>query len=252
MPNPILKQAVVIGAGMGGLTAAKAVAAHFEKVIVFDRDALPDAPEPRPGDAAGAAYAWAPSGRLPRARASVSRHRARSRRGRRRSDARSPRYTLRGSGFRSSSAPRLRFRSIRPVAPRAGARLPSPGRTGAQYRVQTAHARTELIASSDNRGAAGVRFEDTRGKPGSLAADLVVDASGRASPTLRFLEAIGSAKPAAIEIGIDQAYATAVFEKPEDAPTDWLLRGAPPTPPGSSRLGSSCPWRIDDGASRFA
>ena len=41
MPNPILKQAVVVGAGMGGLTAEKAVAPHFERVIVFDRDALP-------------------------------------------------------------------------------------------------------------------------------------------------------------------------------------------------------------------
>src|SRR5258708_12093838 len=49
MPNPILKQAVVVGAGMGGLAAAKAVAPHFEKVIVFDRDALPDEPAPRPG-----------------------------------------------------------------------------------------------------------------------------------------------------------------------------------------------------------
>src|SRR5580658_9919572 len=49
MPNPILKQAVVIGAGMGGLAAAKAVAPHFEKVIVFERDALPDAPAARPG-----------------------------------------------------------------------------------------------------------------------------------------------------------------------------------------------------------
>src|ERR1700687_3146060 len=49
MSNPILKQAVVIGAGMGGLAAAKAVAPHFEEVIVFDRDALPDAPEQRPG-----------------------------------------------------------------------------------------------------------------------------------------------------------------------------------------------------------
>ena len=47
--NPILKQAVVVGAGMGGLAAAKAVAAHFEKVIVFDRDALPDEPAPRAG-----------------------------------------------------------------------------------------------------------------------------------------------------------------------------------------------------------
>ena len=49
MSNPILKQAVVIGAGMGGLAAAKAVAPHFEKVTVFDRDALPDVPAPRFG-----------------------------------------------------------------------------------------------------------------------------------------------------------------------------------------------------------
>ncbi len=100
---------------------------------------------------------------------------------------------------------------------------------------------TELTASPDNDGVAGVRFEDTRGTPGSLAADLVVDASGRASPTLRFLEAIGSAKPPAIEIGIDQAYATAVFENPEDAPTDWLFVLHVPTPPGSSRLGIIMP-----------
>src|SRR5258705_12443996 len=57
----------------------------------------------------------------------------------------------------------------------------------------------------------------------------------------RFLEAIGSAKPAAIEIGIDQAYATAVFEKPEDAPTDWLGVVHAPTPPGSSRFGILLP-----------
>jgi len=100
---------------------------------------------------------------------------------------------------------------------------------------------TELTASPDNGGVAGVRFEDARGMRGSLAADLVVDASGRASPTLRFLEAIGSAKPAEIEIGIDQAYATAVFEKPEDAPTDWLGVVHAPTPPGSSRFGILLP-----------
>ena len=49
MSNPILKQAVIIGAGMDGLAAAKAVAPHFENVIAFDRDALPDVPAPRSG-----------------------------------------------------------------------------------------------------------------------------------------------------------------------------------------------------------
>ena len=49
MSNPIAKQAVVIGAGMGGLAAVKAVAPHFDNVIVFERDALPDVPSPRVG-----------------------------------------------------------------------------------------------------------------------------------------------------------------------------------------------------------
>jgi 2-polyprenyl-6-methoxyphenol hydroxylase-like FAD-dependent oxidoreductase len=55
------------------------------------------------------------------------------------------------------------------------------------------------------------------------------------------LEAIGSAKPPTIEIGIDQAYATAIFEKPEDAPTDWLFMLHVPAPPVSSRLGIIAP-----------
>ena len=49
MRNPILKHAIVVGAGMAGLAAAKAIAPHFEKVTVFDRDSLPDAPAPRSG-----------------------------------------------------------------------------------------------------------------------------------------------------------------------------------------------------------
>src|SRR6266540_3724827 len=41
VPTPIGKQAVVVGAGMGGLTAAGALADHFEQVIVLERDTLP-------------------------------------------------------------------------------------------------------------------------------------------------------------------------------------------------------------------
>ena len=49
MASAIGKQAVVIGAGVGGLAAAKAVAPFFEKVVVLDRDTLPDGPGPRVG-----------------------------------------------------------------------------------------------------------------------------------------------------------------------------------------------------------
>jgi 2-polyprenyl-6-methoxyphenol hydroxylase-like FAD-dependent oxidoreductase len=41
--------AIVIGASMGGLLAARAVAEHYDRVTVIERDELPEAPEPRKG-----------------------------------------------------------------------------------------------------------------------------------------------------------------------------------------------------------
>jgi 2-polyprenyl-6-methoxyphenol hydroxylase-like FAD-dependent oxidoreductase len=235
MSNPILKQAAVIGAGMGGLAAAKAVAPHFEKVIVFECDSLPDEPAPR----AGTPQARHTHGLL------AGGHRA--------LDRLFPGIEL---DFIAAGAVRMRFRRdtryevpgfdpfpqrdlgldqfllSRPALELVCRRWVERERN-IEFRPRMRV--TELTASPDNRGVAGVRFEDTRGTLRSLAADLVVDASGRASPTLRFLEAISSAKPAQIEIGVDQAYATAIFEMPDDAPADWLGVLHQPTPPGSSR-----------------
>lgn len=45
---------VVIGAGIGGLLAAAAVAGRYHQVIVLDRDQLPDTPAPRKGAPQGA------------------------------------------------------------------------------------------------------------------------------------------------------------------------------------------------------
>jgi 2-polyprenyl-6-methoxyphenol hydroxylase-like FAD-dependent oxidoreductase len=241
MLNSILKQAVVIGAGMGGLAAAKAVAPHFEKVIVFDRDALPDAPAPRPGTPqarhthgllAGGCRALErlfPGLELDLVEAGAVRYRVR----------RDMRFEV--PGFDPLPQRDLGFDQFglsRPALERV-CRRRVEREPNIEFRPRS-HV-TEVIASRDNRGVAGVRFEDTRGTPGSLAADLVVDASGRASPTLRFLEAIGSATPPTIVIGIDQAYATTIFETPEDAPTDWLFVVHAPTPPDSSRLGIIVP-----------
>src|ERR1700757_1441302 len=39
--NHIGRQAVVVGAGMAGLTAARVLADYFERVIVLERDTLP-------------------------------------------------------------------------------------------------------------------------------------------------------------------------------------------------------------------
>jgi NAD(P)-dependent dehydrogenase (short-subunit alcohol dehydrogenase family) len=43
------KSAVVIGAGMAGLAAARVLAERFGQVVVVDRDHLPDSAQPRRG-----------------------------------------------------------------------------------------------------------------------------------------------------------------------------------------------------------
>ena len=45
----VVKHAIVVGAGMGGLLAARALADHFDEVTVLERDALPDSPDTRKG-----------------------------------------------------------------------------------------------------------------------------------------------------------------------------------------------------------
>src|SRR5258705_13722993 len=43
------RRAVVVGAGLGGLSAARVLADYFDEVIILDRDELPDDAVPRPG-----------------------------------------------------------------------------------------------------------------------------------------------------------------------------------------------------------
>ena len=62
------RRAVVVGAGMGGLPAARALADYFEHVVVLERDALPLDASPSKRDTPGPAYARAPRRRSTRAR----------------------------------------------------------------------------------------------------------------------------------------------------------------------------------------
>jgi 2-polyprenyl-6-methoxyphenol hydroxylase-like FAD-dependent oxidoreductase len=222
---------------MAGLAAAKAIAPHFEKVTVFDRDSLPDAPAPRSGTPqsrqthallAGGHFALDrlfPGFEIDLMDAGAVRMRLR----------RDFRLELPGfDPFPQRDLGYDQFALSRPALERVCRR-----RVEQEPHIEIRHrARvTEVIASPDDSRAAGVRFEDVRGTVGSLAADLIVDASGRTSLTQGFLEAIGWLKPTAAEIGMDQAYSTLVFEKPRDAPTDWLAVIHAPAAPHSSRHG---------------
>ena len=79
----------------------------------------------------------------------------------------------------------------------------------------------EILASANGEMITGVRYENGSGATETIAADLVVDASGRGVPTLDLLKSIGRPEPEETTIGIDLRYATCVFDVPDDAPADW-------------------------------
>jgi 2-polyprenyl-6-methoxyphenol hydroxylase-like FAD-dependent oxidoreductase len=67
------RQAVVVGAGMAGLPAARALADYFERVVVLERDTLPLDAAQRTGTPQARRTQWAPSGRPAGARRAFSR-----------------------------------------------------------------------------------------------------------------------------------------------------------------------------------
>jgi 2-polyprenyl-6-methoxyphenol hydroxylase-like FAD-dependent oxidoreductase len=79
----------------------------------------------------------------------------------------------------------------------------------------------EVLASPNGAAITGVRYHNGNGARETIAADLIIDASGRGALTLALLQSIGRPLPEETTIGIDVGYATCVFAIPNDAPTDW-------------------------------
>jgi 2-polyprenyl-6-methoxyphenol hydroxylase-like FAD-dependent oxidoreductase len=221
MSNFIGQQAVVIGAGIGGLTAARALADHFERVLVLERDVLPADPLDRNGVPqgrhvhallAGGQRALAelfPGFEEDLARAGAVRFRVGL-------DVRVERpgfdpFPQRDLGFDAyaMSRPLLELAVRRRVQDLSAIDL----RQGC--RVQ------ELVHRPDGAAVTGVRYTGPEGTTETVDADLVIDASGRGMPTLHALAALGRVPSDETTIGVDLAYASAVFEIPHDAPGDW-------------------------------
>jgi 2-polyprenyl-6-methoxyphenol hydroxylase-like FAD-dependent oxidoreductase len=233
MSEFIAERAVVIGAGMGGLAAAKAVAPFFDKVTVLERDALPEAAAPRMGTPQ-ASHAHALLGSGERALQEL--------------------FPGIGSDFRKAGAVILRDPDV--VFERPGydpfprrdfgfetASLSRPAIERVCRRRLEAEPNVDirprarvvgLVASADRGTVTAVSYEDEREAAHELKADLVVDASGRAVPTLSFLDSIGAPKPRQTEIGVDVGYASAIFE-PSDASRDWIGLFHFGMPPGEGR-----------------
>lgn len=227
-PSLVGKQAVVVGAGMGGLAAAGALADHFEQVVVLERDKLPlDAthrvgtPQSRHihGLLAGGQRALGelfPGFEQDLARAGALPLRVAL-------DARieMPGYDpfpQRDFGFvtYSMSRPLIELTVRGRVEQHANITLRP------RCRVR------DFVPSADRSAVIAVRFENADGGSETLPAALAVDASGNGNLTRSLLEGIGQRMPEETVIGVDIGYTTAVFAIPDNAPSDWkALRTLP-------------------------
>jgi 2-polyprenyl-6-methoxyphenol hydroxylase-like FAD-dependent oxidoreductase len=233
MPGLIGRQALVVGAGMGGLTAARVLADHFEHVLVLERDALPERAEDRPGVPQGRhVHALLAGGQQALCDLFTGFERDLVRMGavpiRAGLDVRVERpgydpFPQRDLGFDAHAQSRAQLE----LAVRRRVQSHVSIEVRQQCRVQ------ELVARADGAAVKGARYTTASGTNETIETDLIVDASGRGTPTLDLLESIGRPSPDETAIGVDVAYSTAVFAIPDDAPTDWKGVFCFPRPPSS-------------------
>ena len=234
MPDPARSHAAVIGAGMAGLAAAQAISRHFAKVTMIERDVLPAEPAPRSGTPqcqhghillAGGLQALQtlfPGFEKDLAEAGAVKVRTGK-------DIRFERpgfdpFPIRDLGLDnfSMSRPLLEAVTRRRV-------LQTPN-----IDICVRSRVTGLVASRDATRIEAVRYDSEDG-PATLEADLVLEASGRCGLTLKLLEGLSLPKPEETEIGMDQAYASTIVERPIDHNADWLGNIILPSAPASSR-----------------
>jgi 2-polyprenyl-6-methoxyphenol hydroxylase-like FAD-dependent oxidoreductase len=215
------RQAVVIGAGMAGLTAAGALADRFDQVVVLERDTLPSEPAYRAGTPqARHVHALLLSGQRALSELFPGFEQDLAQAGavplRAGLDVRIERQGY--HPFPQRDLGWISYAVSRPTIERAvRARVEGRANTTLRQRCRV----QEVLASPDGEAVTGVRYDNEDGASETIAADLVVDASGRGALTLALLQSIGRPLPEETTIGIDLGYATCVFAIPDDAPADW-------------------------------
>ena len=177
MPKSFGRHAIVVGAGIAGLVAAKALSSHFAAVTVLERDALPSGPIARPGTPQARQIHVLLRGGLdalieffPKIEAELESAGA----VRVRVGSQSllempgfdpfPRRDL-GFDYLCMTRPLLEFVTRRLVEQQDNVALKSCCRV------------TEFLESADTAAVWGVRYEDASGQSKELPSDLVVDAS---------------------------------------------------------------------------
>jgi 2-polyprenyl-6-methoxyphenol hydroxylase-like FAD-dependent oxidoreductase len=226
-------RAIVIGGSIAGMLAARVLADHFERVTIVDRDSLPDSPEPRKGAPQTAhIHVLLKRGLLIMQQLFPALDEALTQAG-----ALSVNWT-RDLVLFSPAGWNPRFNS--PYTTRTCSRgllEQLIRRQIAAIKNITLEARCEAIEPlvSDTRSAVTglkVHYRDRAEQgPVEIAADLIVDASGRTSKGLDWIAAAEFERPAETIINAHVGYATRAYCRPPNFSADWkamMIRTRPP------------------------
>jgi glycine/D-amino acid oxidase-like deaminating enzyme len=230
--------AVVIGAGMAGLVAARVLSDRYDAVTVLDRDALPEGSTSRRGaPQSSQPHVLLVSGlyELDRLFPGIAEELTAA--GATRFDAglglcayrygrRWPRTPI-GVDLVSASRPLIEAVVRAHVATRPGVTI--------RDRVAV----TELAGSGDRVTGVVLDSDET------LEADIVVDASGRGSRSDRWLAGLGFPSPARTDIKIGVTYTTRLYHRRADDLDRWQAAFVLPTPPEENRHGVALPIEGD-------
>ena len=206
------EHAVVIGASMGGLLAARALADFYATVTVLERDTLPSTDVPRKGVPQGRHA----HGLLARGRSVIENFfpgwtdEVAACGGARGDIAGDVNWIGHGVTIKSAPSDLIGLLAARPVLEgnvrRRLLALPNV-RAIENCTVQG------LIANDGKTAIRGVRVRVGHGVEQAVTADLVVDASGRGSSSPAWLEGLGFARPEEDRIEIGIGYTTRVYRR---------------------------------------
>jgi flavin-dependent dehydrogenase len=234
------ERAIVVGGGVAGLSAARAVSDRFRQVVIVDRDELPDGATPRPG---------VPQGKHPH--------------GLMAGGLKALEHLFPGFGHELEQAgavpicptfdwrfeiagldpwPRVKsnrqtYAMSRPLMERTlrrqVERLPN-------VRVQDGCRAIDIIGNPNTGAATGIRYRTSGGNVETRPSDLIIDASGNGSLTMEFLKATGRTPPEETSIGVNMRYASALFGD-VDLKDNYKIAYTLPNAPEESRGGLIAP-----------
>jgi 2-polyprenyl-6-methoxyphenol hydroxylase-like FAD-dependent oxidoreductase len=227
--------AIVIGASIGGMCAAVALARHFRRVTILERDELSTEPLPR----RGVPQSLQPHGLLLRGRAEVEAlfpglMRTLIERGAFEFNgiAQIGRYTAYGWLPRYLGLSANAFACTRPLLEVTMRELLLAQNENVQI-VQGIRVESPIFErDADGVWVRGVSTSASDPELKELRADLVVDASGRGSLGARWLSLMGLEEPEIVRVDAKCNYATRYYRAPEGSENWWwkalIIDNAPP------------------------